>query len=333
MCAGVGVAILGRLGRRPLPRCPGPNALSHRCCDPRPPRKTAAAGRPTGCLRSGSGCDSRPPRKTAAAPVPGSQCVVPPMLRSSAASEDGRCRKTDRMSEVRFRLRFSAASEDGRCRKTDRMSEVRFRLRFSAASEDGRCHNAALILEAHSGLRSSAASEDGRCRGCRRCTGSLGTCCDPRPPRKTAAARTRAALRSCRLEDGRCRARASGGGEVVRRCCDPRPPRKTAAATGWSRRRPRARGRLRSSAASEDGRCTGMSWPCRLFEAVAILGRLGRRPLLTGMVTARVPARRCDPRPPRKKAAAAGQCPCSKWSLRVAILGRLGRRPLPTDAV
>src|SRR5690606_19768153 len=158
-------------------------------------------------------------------------------------------------------------------------------------------------------LRSSAAPEDGRHATARhlvtatRQVAILGrpggppprpvgaarfprmACCYPRPPRRTPATPA-------------TRSPASRSPS----CCDPRPPRRTAA-TPPPVTSSRRRGRLRSSAAPEDGRHVLSALLDFPAWRVAILGRPGGRP----------PPRRPGPRRRDRRA--------------VAILGRPGGRP------
>ena len=306
------VAILGRLGRRPLPSSTARSPPPRNCCDPRPPRKTAAARAFVPAVMGHPGsCDPRPPRKTAAA-SPGIIRSTVDELRSSAASEDGRC-TVPAPDTVGQQLRSSAASEDGRCLTTPAtgstsasvaiLGRLGRRPLLAVTSCDGVVGGVAIlgrlgrrplpvqdgcVLRRHRRLRSSAASEDGRCSDARVSLSRSCGSCDPRPPRKTAAAARR--LRSSRRASLRC---------------DPRPPRKTAAATDRPRFdgvRPRCDPRPpRKTAAALRGTHPGS------VLTVAILGRLGRRPLRASASTTDAVA------------------------VVVAILGRLGRRPLPSS--
>ena len=279
-------------------------------CDPRPPRKTAAASPGPPSQQAGTPCcDPRPPRKTAAA------------LGTSDA----------------FRSLVAVAILGRLGRRPLPSALAVFTALSNSVAILGRLGRRPLH-GSRRGLLPGASSCDPRpprktaAARCREPEAGHRTCCDPRPPRKTAAAPG-------------CDGSDAGGipvailGRLGRRplphprsvalpcpCgrCDPRPPRKTAAAlfnSAFSTAEkllrssaasedgrcpvivpPQVTPKLRSSAASEDGRCYHRSIRAGR-DAVAILGRLGRRPLHRPAPGHRGTAR-CDPRPPRKTAAA-----------------------------
>src|SRR6266511_4231459 len=201
-----------------------------------------------------------------------------------------------------YRLRSSAAPEDGRC----------IRYVFTAAANRASC-------DPRPPRRTAAAVGVGRGLGRR-------GRCDPRPPRRTAAA-PHGEPGNRREDDVAILGRPGGrplpctlqGVGLPERRCDPRPPRRTAAAPSAVNVQP-AHPPLRSSAAPEDGRC--------LDGPGQTLGRPGGRPLRASSWCRPRPYWCCDPRPPRRTAAAYGFQVTSVAAALVAILGRPGGRPL-----
>ncbi len=167
--------------------------------------------RPPGASPAPGRCDPQPPRRTAATIGKSAEAVVHAWLRSSAAPKDG-ChpagRDTGKPSE---RLRSSAAPKDGCHLRACSHGGPEPRLRSSAAPKDG-CHAQARQLWLP-GLRVAILSRpEGRLPppghprpGQRRQVAILSRpegrlppdphrarrpssrCCDPQPPRRTAA--------------------------------------------------------------------------------------------------------------------------------------------------
>ena len=262
------------------------------CCDPRPPRTAAAARAVHPVPAEQDGCDPRPPRAAAAAPDGALKQRVTFELRSSAAADGGRCRpcrarRARRRAGCDPRPPRTAAAATGLAAAGvcgERRCDPR-PPRTAAAAPDP----ALFTLTTYPELRSSAAADGGRCR-LRVLASSAAVCVAILGRRGRRPLRCTWRSRSCPTEYTllRSSAAADGGRCAVRELlliaalgCDPRPPRTAAAA----RREPGV---------------------YAYVEAVAILGRRGRRPLpwTAGAVHGRRPC--CDPRPPRTAAAADG---------------------------
>ena len=109
------------------------------CCDPQPPRRTAATRRPGRDRHRPPGCDPQPTRRTAAtgssppSPARWVSCDPQPPRRTAATARSATA------SGAAWALRSSAAPKDGCHRDAERADRIAAQLRSSAAPKDG-CH-------------------------------------------------------------------------------------------------------------------------------------------------------------------------------------------------
>ena len=284
------VAILGRRGRRPLHSRRRGDPPNRECCDPRPPRTAAAAGRPyrewRKChvvailgrrgrrplpsrrhrsARRSACCDPRPPQTAAAAAGLPRSCPSLLRLRSSAAADGGRCQRPEAVVTLPA-LPVAILGRRGRRPLPKRRCPLPRRA-WRCDPRPPRTAAAAPEFSWQGGptyrLRSSAAADGGRCPGAR-----------------SAGSTTEEMLRSSAAADGgRCR-RATSPPTARRPRCDPRPPRTAAAASS------------RSTSRSVAGSCCDPRPPRTAAAADATVHQPRRSP------------QSCDPRPPRTAAAA-----------------------------